>query len=264
MPCSLPAGPQTDLFGQALVPASPSALQAKAKASLIPVISGQHGFGSSGSAVLQSSLESRLRARLDSPGLTMWRLIWRRRVTQSGRRILAQRASALRTLGSGCSSWPTPCQQDGPKGGPGQGADRLPAAAVLASWPTPSANEMATQDQERLEQRRRECKERTGNGNGFGLTLGAVSSWATPASRDWKDGACQDANVEVNALLGGQAAMLGPTPSGSPAETGKPVRYQLNPSFSLWLMGYPTAWARCAARVMRLSRKLRRSSSEPT
>ena len=34
---------------------------------------------------------------------------------------------------------PTPCTQDGPNGGPSQGADRLPgAAAVLAGWPTPT------------------------------------------------------------------------------------------------------------------------------
>lgn len=37
------------------------------------------------------------------------------------------------------AAWPTPCSQDGPKGGPGQGADRLPAAAALAPrpWATP-------------------------------------------------------------------------------------------------------------------------------
>ena len=37
--------------------------------------------------------------------------------------------------------WPTPCQQDGPKGGPAQGTDRLPAAAHLAGWATPMAHE---------------------------------------------------------------------------------------------------------------------------
>lgn len=31
------------------------------------------------------------------------------------------------------SGWPTPCGQDGPKGGPGQGSDRLPGAAALSS-----------------------------------------------------------------------------------------------------------------------------------
>jgi len=33
---------------------------------------------------------------------------------------------------SNLASWPTPCQQDGPKGGPSQGADRLPGMAAIA------------------------------------------------------------------------------------------------------------------------------------
>lgn len=37
------------------------------------------------------------------------------------------------------SGWPTPCTQDGPKGGPAQGTDRLPAAAALSGWPTPQS-----------------------------------------------------------------------------------------------------------------------------
>ncbi|MDG3444549.1 hypothetical protein, partial [Nitrospirillum amazonense] len=38
-------------------------------------------------------------------------------------------------------SWPAPCAQDGPKGGPGQGVDRLPGAAALAAWPAPVASD---------------------------------------------------------------------------------------------------------------------------
>src|SRR5882724_10788960 len=39
------------------------------------------------------------------------------------------------------ASWPTPCQQDGPNGGPSQGADRLPAAAALVAWATPTTRD---------------------------------------------------------------------------------------------------------------------------
>ncbi len=39
------------------------------------------------------------------------------------------------------ASWPTPCTQDGPNGGPSQGTDRLPGAAALASWPTATIND---------------------------------------------------------------------------------------------------------------------------
>lgn len=81
-----------------------------------------------------------------------------------------------------------------------------------------------------------------------------IASWATPTTRDWKDGSYQ-ANVPENALLGRQVwAASGPTPNGSPAETEK--RGQLNPEFSLWLMGIPVhEWACCAPRATRSSRQ---------
>ena len=88
---------------------------------------------------------------------------------------------------------------------------------------------------------------RTGD-NGYG-------SWATPTTRDHKDGdatSCQ--NVPINCLLGRQVHL-----SGSPAETASSG--QLNPAFSLWLQGYPTAWGRCAVRVMPSSRKSRQRLS---
>jgi hypothetical protein len=53
-------------------------------------------------------LESRLRARLPLAGSTMWRLTWKRRVTPSGRRILALRVCGRHTSGSGSITWLTP------------------------------------------------------------------------------------------------------------------------------------------------------------
>jgi len=47
-------------------------------------------------------------------------------------------------------------------------------------------------------------------------------------------------------------------PASSTAGTESTGAYRLNPSFSLWLMGYPIAWARCAARVTLSSRRSRR------
>jgi hypothetical protein len=37
----------------------------------------------------------------------------------------------------------------------------------------------------------------------------AAVQWSTPTVRDWKDGACAEANVPTNGLLGRQAARLG-------------------------------------------------------
>jgi hypothetical protein len=114
------AGQPLDLFGQALAPASRSAMQAKAKGSKIPAISGQRGFGSSESAALQRSLENKLRAQMDLHGSTTYRLTWSRRLTQSGRRIFQLRASALHKDGQGSGSWQTPTTRDG-KGQSGMG-----------------------------------------------------------------------------------------------------------------------------------------------
>jgi DNA (cytosine-5)-methyltransferase 1 len=72
-----------------------------------------------------------------------------------------------------------------------------------------------------------------------------VLNWGTPTSRDWKDGACGNANVPVNGLLSRQAVRwkihkssrrarvtTGPQ---SPNTSGP----RLNPVFVNWLMGWP-------------------------
>jgi hypothetical protein len=71
-------------------------------------IFGQHGSHSSRSVVLQSSLESRLRAETVSLGSTVFSLTWNDAVTPSGRRICALRASGHRTFDKGSTSLPTP------------------------------------------------------------------------------------------------------------------------------------------------------------
>lgn len=90
---------------------------------------------------------------------------------------------------------------------------------------------------------------------------------ALPAARDHKsEEATADFNEERDAHPRGKPlsyqATLGPTPDSSTAETGKPVAYRLNPLFSLWLMGYPVAWAYCGARAMQSIRGQRPRSSK--
>lgn len=60
--------------------------------------------------------------------------------------------------------------------------------------------------------------------------------WATPTTRDWKDGACADANVPTNGLLGRQVLR---TETAGSAGSAKAV---LNPSFVEALMGFPPSW----------------------
>ena len=55
-----------------------------------------------------------------SLGSTLFTLTWKERATPSGRSIYALRASAHRTSGSDCGSWPTPQSRDGMNSRSGQ------------------------------------------------------------------------------------------------------------------------------------------------
>jgi hypothetical protein len=167
------------------------------------------------------------------------------------------------------SSWPTPVSQDDNKTPEahlamkrrmgerdGTGAERtaitsLQVMVQTVGWPSP-----VTEDA------------RSSARHGYMLTghsgttlLDAARMWVSPSARDWKDTpgmATEGVNPDGSARsrLDQLPRQVGLIQTGSPAGTGKSG--QLNPAFSLWLMGYPTAWARCAAQVTRLSRRSRR------
>ncbi len=102
-------GPMTDLFGQAVAHASPSALQAPSVAAKMSATYGLRSSASSASAALQRSLASRLPALLDLPGGTMWRLTWKAKTTPLRRQICQLHASVDRTHERASTGWlPTP------------------------------------------------------------------------------------------------------------------------------------------------------------
>lgn len=215
-PCDSPGFPTTDLFGQALAPASPSAQRAGSVAQKMSATYGLRSSTSSASAALALSLASRLPELLDSRGSIMFALTWKAQATPLRRQICRLAASAPRTGDSGCSGWPTTKASDGEKGArthrgallelgrKGPGSD-LPTMAA-AAWPTPMAgtpaqngnNAAGNNDSSRRtvelahwptpnagpqndgdttwQQRRETLKAKHGNGNGFGMNLGQAAT----------------------------------------------------------------------------------------
>lgn len=250
-------------FGQAVVPVRVSVQPGRGEASQIDVTYGPHGTGSSESYVLSMYLASRLRARTVLLGSTLFQLVWKERVTPSGRVIPALRASGRRTSGSDCTSWLTPCAQEDNKSVKGHlamkrqmgerdgtGANRtaitsLKVTAKLTAWPTPQSHD----------ERERGNTEADHHYRSHDLSNAAtLAGLVTPEGRDWKDTAGMEL-VGMNPdgtersrvdQLPRQARLVvsGRAPGGSNAPTAK--RGQLNPALSRWLMGLPSIWDLCA------------------
>lgn len=181
LPFDWPDGPMPDPSGPDRVPASRSRARATSAVGLTIGISGRIGRGSSASAALQSCLANKLRARLPTGGSIVFRMTWKRSHTPAGRPYCRLQASARSTNASGYGLWPTPCQQDGPKGGPNQGVDRLPTAATLATWvpPTDDSNRGGAQD----------AMQRIAGGHTVNLQDQVLlASWPTPMAGDTMNG----------------------------------------------------------------------------
>lgn len=260
-PSSSPDGPELDLFGQALVPASHSPQPEPEKVQRTPATSGPCSSGLSPSAALSLCLGSKLAGLLDTAGSLEYRQTWRRSFTTAGlpfsEHIASQRPTNASAYSGEPSPWPTPdasamnvasnlethldrLQKMAEKHGNGNGAGlTLGIAAQLAPWPTPQA-----------------C-EGPNNGTNRGKDHGGTRSRTTPQNVPdlvgWPTPVVGGTGEATHSQISGQyreqmANILGPsgtpgqTPSSSCARTEKRGGFQLNPAFSLWLMGYPAAW----------------------
>jgi hypothetical protein len=175
----------TLIFGQEVAPANLSAQQAQEQGWMTSGISGRTGNISSASASLQSLLESRLRAKTQALGSTLYKLTWKPWASPLAPSRSRLRASVLRTSVTDSTGWPTPCARDhfpahtpeyiASKKAQGHGMANLNDLAQTAGWPTCTATDATKQGN---------VSPRPG---AMGLSETApLPGWATPQARDHK------------------------------------------------------------------------------
>ena len=233
----------TLMYGPEAAPANLSARQAKEMGWMTSGISGHTSSTSFASADLQSCLESRLRAKTQTLGSTLYKLTWKPWVTPSGRSRFRLRASVLRTSETARTGWPTPTVGNAMGSQSSEGmsvsgmtpdgrknAVSLNHVATFAGWPTPT-----TEANTHCYGARRTIQLKT---------YGAAR--LADHSDTWPKGSA--ANLEgFENLLSNQPARLtasGEMLTGSCA--GMESGGQLNPAHSRWLMGLPVTWDECA------------------
>ena len=71
-------------------------------------------------------------------------------------------------------------------------------------------------------------------------TQAKLAGWATPTTRDWRDGRASQETMERNGRPLNEQVVSGLTSNGLTAQTEGSA--QLNPDFVQWLMGIPEGW----------------------
>ena len=180
-------GQTTDPAGQEARHASHSQMQESRKPKQTQDTSGQYSSISCASAALQTSLENRLRQRLEPAGSMIYRMTWKQKTTPRGRSYYQLVASAATTSGreSGLSlnGWPTTKTQNANAPGEhGRGGKDLQTIAQIAGWPTPRANDNV---QTNLDEIAKTGSSWKGQNRGATVaTMAQLSGWPTPQTMD--------------------------------------------------------------------------------
>jgi len=120
---------------------------------------------------------------------------------------------------------------------------------AIRQWPTPRAITGGAESAERK-------KELGRTASGGGDLQSEAAQWATPITRDRKDGADPSDKTLTNALFGLQDPKE--TGAASPNTSG----LRLNPNFVEWLMGFPEGWTVCEPSATLSSRSKQHSRSD--
>ena len=199
---------------------------------------------SSPSAALQRSLESRLRARTGGSGWPLFAMTWRPADMPSGPPSCQLAVSARRTSATAFSGWPTPRAGETSDNAPVGNFQSVSGVAKLAGWPTPTTRD-----------------HKDGGNPDVNVPLNALlgrvawlAGWPTPQAHDPNKRGNTNAdhhhfphdlpNMAELAVGPARLTASGRMLTGSSAGTASGG--QLDPRFSLWLMGLPSSWAQAA------------------
>lgn len=259
MPCALPDGPMTDLFGQVLAPVSRSLSPATKKALTIRGISGRSLLGSSKTQDLQRSLANKLRARLTGSGSC--EVIWTAWDTPWGVCLSKPRAQERTISGTDIGLWQTANVPNGGRSSPvgkmslsGNKAGQkrqvdlqyAVRSVLLGLWPTATASDHKS----------RSASQATLDRNARPLREIVFALWSTIRATDGEKGGPNMSFGAGGLPLPSQVTEISNT-SNAPTENGGG---SLHPEFAGWEMGYPPEWINCAPSETRSTLARRRSS----
>lgn len=240
---------------------------------------GLSGSSSLASAALQSLLANKLQAR--STGSILYQLTWKERITPSGWRICALRASTVRISDKGSillQGYTTPQAHDATGRSENQkmihgtkhGCACLTLDVQLAGWPTAVSNPANGEPEAFLEHKKKSIAK--GNSMGESVTdiqmVAKLAGWpttnatdSTGAGRSGRQGGAnlQTATSELNFNQPMRLCSDGRLLIGSIA--GMESGGRLNPAHSRWLMRLPQEWDDCAPMAMRSISKRQRNSA---